>query len=376
MINMRGIVLITMCLAAVSSLTAAADLPPATDDCISCHPVQAGIMSGEMATRSGERAFACRAFGNEGESFFQASCAGCHVSTCNDCHGPDAHATPMSFDNACLGCHSGYFTGWDYYGRAPREDHERYQRGPSAQEEYYLTMLQDVHRDAGLGCTDCHRIHAGDGGVKTCRDCHADLDRSIPEHAITAHLDRMTCSTCHAAWAAQEYGTVLVRAVTEDQLDAFDPLPWAGSWQKSAALRRQGAPPLGLNASGLVSPIRPQFILLATDPQRGWENRLLTAEWRAFSPHTIRRGAVACGGCHDNERRFVLEKPEDRIYDLKADGLTLESWWNQAGQRVVNGAFFTRERFDHMNTRTPEYVRQHLRRWKSLLYPDAGSSSH
>jgi len=358
-----------------SRLPATAELPPATGDCAACHSAQAAVLSGIMATRSGERAFFCRAFGKEGEDFFQASCTGCHVTSCEDCHRDDAHRSPASYDPACLGCHRGYFTGWDYYGRAPREDHERYQRGPSDQGEHYLTMLPDVHREAGLGCADCHRIHATEKSVRTCRDCHSDPDRSIPEHAIQIHLDRMECSACHAAWAAQEYGTTLVKTVTDEQEDAFEALPWAGPWQKSAALRRQDAPPLGLNARGRVSPIRPQFILLATDSGHGWENKLLAAEWRAFSPHTIRPGSVTCGGCHDNPRRFMLESAQQRIFDLRADGLPLVSWWDQTGQQVVNGSFLSRERFVEMNTRTPEYVRQHLRRWQNLLNPDADSSS-
>ena len=374
MLNVRGIVWIVFCLGMYSGVAGGAELPPATGDCASCHPDRDQVMSGDMATRAPELAFAHRAFGRGGEAFFQASCAGCHVTTCNDCHGSDAHETKPSYDDACLACHHGYFTGWDYYGRAPREDHERYRRGPEAQGEHYLTMLPDVHREAGLGCTDCHVVHGSTPTTKTCRGCHADLDRDIPEHAVAAHLDKMTCAACHAAWAAQEYGTVLVRTVTEDQEDAFDPLPTAGPWRRSAALRRQDAPPLGLDARGLVAPIRPQFILLATDPGRGWENRLLAAEWRAFTPHTIRRGTVACEGCHANPRRFVLEEPRDRIYDLRADGLSLDSWWDQKGQKVVNGAFFTRERYQHMNKRTPEFVRQYLRRWESLTHPDAGSS--
>jgi len=298
------------------------------------------------------------------------------VATCNDCHSGDAHQAPASYDDACLECHRGYFTGWDYYGRAPREDHERYRRGPEAQGEHYLKMLPDVHREAGLGCADCHRIHGKTGSsVQTCRDCHPSPDTEIPEHAVKAHLDQMECAACHAAWAAQEYGTTLVRAVTDEQQDMFDVLPEWGPYFKSAALRRQDAPPLGLNSRGLVSPIRPEFILLATDPDRGWENRLLAAEWRAFAPHTIRRGAVTCEGCHGDARRFLLEEPADRIYDLPADGLALASWWDQAGQTLVNGSFFPRTRFETMNKRTPQYVRQHLRRWKKLLDPDAGSSS-
>ncbi|MCP6755937.1 hypothetical protein NL533_30410, partial [Klebsiella pneumoniae] len=91
-------------------------------------------------------------------------------------------------------------------------------------------------------------------------------------------------------------------------------LPAWGDYRKSAVLNRQDAPPLGLDARGLVAPIRPQFVLLATDASRGIENRLLAAEWRAFFPHTVRRGTVTCSGCHENPRRYLLEAVEDRHY--------------------------------------------------------------
>jgi hypothetical protein len=361
---------------------------PADLACLTCHPGQGAVLAGPMASRAGERAFACRALGAEGEAFFTAACAGCHVSGCRDCHEGDPHpaggaasASVRPPDGICLRCHQGYFTGWEYHGRAPREDHERYQRGAVAEGAHYLKMLPDVHQERGLACADCHRVHGesphgqpGAGSVRGCRDCHEAISGDVPEHAITAHLEKMECWACHAAWAAQEYGTFLIKPFTAEQREAFSPLPEQGGWRRSAALRRQDPPPLGLNGRGLVSPIRPQFVLLATDPARGWENRLLAAEWKAFFPHTIRRGTVTCGGCHETPRRFVLEPPQDRIYDLERDGLPLRSWWDQTGQRVVGGAFFTRERYDLMNRRTPEYVREHLRQWQDLLQPDASSS--
>ncbi len=365
-----------------SGAAAAARALPQDYSCLTCHPAQGDVLAGPMATRTAEREFACRAFGpKEGPAFFKAACVGCHVTGCRDCHDEQPHAVPgraapRVADEACLRCHQGYFTGWEYHGRAPREDHERYQRGPVADGLNYLKMLPDVHHERGLGCVDCHRVHtgAGRGAARTCRECHPSPSRDVPEHAIAAHLDKMECWTCHSAWAAQEYGTFLVRTVTAAQDTAFAGLPLQGGWRRSAALRRQDAPPLGLNARGLASPIRPQFVLLATDPARGWENRLLAAEWKAFFPHTVRRGTVTCGGCHENPRRYLLEPPADRIYDLRRDGLPLDSWWDQTGQRVVNGAFFTRERHDLMNRRTPEYVREHLRQWQDLVRPDADSS--
>jgi hypothetical protein len=347
-------------------------LPPDAA-CAACHAGAAAVLAGPMATRERERAFARRAFGAEGDRFFAASCGGCHVSGCRDCHGDDPHAAGKPGDDACLRCHQGYFTGWEYHGRAPREDHARYQRGPIANGIPYLKMLPDVHAERGLGCADCHAVH-GAGTVRGCRDCHAKVSTAVPEHAIAGHLTKMECWACHSAWGAQEYGTFLVRPATDEQREAFEPLPQQGEWRRSAALRRQDAPPLGLNGRGLVAPIRPQFILFVTDPARGLENRLLAAEWRPRFPHTVRRGTVTCGGCHEAPRRFLLESPQDRIYLLEKDGLPLRSWWDPAGQTVVGGAFFPRDRYERMNRRTPEYVRHHLRQWQDLLQPAAPSS--
>ncbi len=346
--------------------------------CARCHPAQVSILSGLMATRGGERAFARRAFGRGGDAFFAQSCSGCHVRTCDDCHRRGGQFVAKPPDDACLRCHRGDNVGWDYHGRAAREDHERYQRGVSANGERVLRMVPDVHQQKGMTCASCHSVHTlheGRGRVKSCRECHPRPDARVPEHAITAHLDRMQCSSCHSAWASQEYGTFLVRPRTAEHEEAFAPLPSWGDWKKSGYLRRQDAPPLGLDARGLVSPIRPRFLLFATDPKLGWENRKLAAEWRAFFPHTVRRGSVTCTGCHDAPRRFLLEAPEDRHYRPDEDGLPFGSFWNSQGQTLVNGQFYPAERFRQMNRKTPQYVREHLKQWQSILGRVGSSSS-
>jgi len=347
-----------------------APLPPASVACLACHPSAAGVLSGPMATRAAEKAFARRAFGAEGDRFFAQSCTGCHVAGCDDCHGARPHAGRRLKTDACTRCHKGTFVGWDFLGRAPREDHERYQRGPEADGEPYLKMLPDVHSERGMACGDCHTMRSlqeGRRSARTCRECHPSPSPRVPEHALAAHLDKMECEACHAAWAPQEYGTFLVRAATPEQEEAFAPVPSWGPWHKSAYLRSQDPPPLGLNERGKVAPIRPQFVLFATDRGRGWESRLLAAEWKAFSPHTVRRGTVACSGCHDLPRRYLLEPDADRLYELEKDGLPLRSFWSRDKQTVVNGSFFPSDRHEAMNRKTPEYVRQYLRQWQNLL---------
>jgi len=338
--------------------------------CRGCHPGAERVLSGVMGSRAGERAFAHRAMGGDGDRFFDASCSGCHVTGCADCHGAGASFVARPPDEACMRCHRGDRVGWDYHGRGAREDHERYQRGVVADGEAVLKMRPDVHAERGMGCADCHTMRSLEEGrraAKQCRDCHPTVSMQVPEHAIAAHLDKLECYACHSAWASQEYGTFLVRTPSPEAAAAFAALPRWGEWVKSAVLHRQDAPPLGLDERGRVSPIRPEYVLFATDPTRGWENRLLAAEWTSFFPHSVRPGSVACQGCHDDARRFVLEDPRDRVYRPELDGLPLRSFWDRTGQTMRRGAFFPADRFRAMDRRTPAYIREDLRRWQAIL---------
>jgi hypothetical protein len=147
---------------------------------------------------------------------------------------------------------------------------------------------------------------------------------------------------------------------------------------RSAYLKRQDSPPLGWNAAGRVSPIRPQFIAYYSDLRVGskLENVLAAAQWKAYVPHTIRRGTVTCDACHDDPRRFLLEAAERRIYLTAKDGMTLPSFWDSEGQTLSNGRFFTPEEFARLSRRSAEYVRSYVEKWKNLVKHVDTSSQH
>lgn len=344
--------------------------------CTGCHQGYAQIFDQAMTTRHAERRFAEQAFAEVDEDFFVDNCSSCHVSDCLDCHGGDGHNIARASQQECLACHNGYYVGWDYLGRAPREDHPRYQRGPQFQGEHALKMRPDIHAERGLECRDCHSMKsliAGKTKAQGCRDCHQP-DPEVVEHGIAAHLEKMECYSCHSAWAAQEYGTFFLRIGT-DNAEAVEQFRAssqpAGNYLVRAYLRQQNAPPLGVNRQGLISPIRPQFIayysdLRDTDESRV-ENRLLTAQWKAFFPHTVRRGTPMCDACHDNPRRYLFEKDEDRIYRIDLDGLGLSSFWNQEGQEVVNGSFVSPSRYADIINRDAAYAKAYVERWKQLV---------
>ncbi|WP_026841272.1 selenite/tellurite reduction operon b-type cytochrome iron-sulfur cluster-binding subunit ExtO [Citrifermentans bremense] len=343
--------------------------------CVGCHKGYQALFGRPMATRVRETGFVARSFGRMDGEFFGKNCNSCHLQGCTDCHGGKGHEIAKPRDRDCFTCHKGYFVGTDYYGMAPREDSLRYQRGDTAYGEPFLKMTPDLHAEAGLTCADCHSMAslvAGRSSSKGCRDCHKPK-LSVVEHRIAAHLEKMECWACHSAWAAQEYGTFYLRFSGSPSKDLYRVRRdlSAEEYVKSAYLRKQDAPPLGLNGRGKVSPIRPQFIGYFTDIRQDraiWEeNRLLAAEWKAFFPHTVRRGTVMCEGCHDNPRRFLFEPAADRIYQLQADGMTLPSFWDQSGQKVVNGSFLPAARYRELSKKTTAYRRAYLERWQKLI---------
>jgi hypothetical protein len=220
-------------------------------------------------------------------------------------------------------------------------------------------------------------LASGKVTAKGCRDCHQPKT-TIIEHRIRAHLDKMECYACHSAWAPQEYGTFWINFRESPSIENFDLATRKGNYVKSAYLKRQDMPPLGLNDRGLVSPIRPQFIAYYTELERDFpkvENQLLTAEWRAFFPHTIQRGTVFCDECHQNPRRFVLEPPRDMIYNLRASGMTLNSFWDRTGQTVSNGSFLPPERVQRLNSTSPAYRQAYVEKWQTFINRVAPSSA-
>lgn len=352
--------------------------------CVRCHREFGAIFTHAMATRADERGFVARSYGRMDGRFFEKNCNGCHLKSCLDCHEGGGHRIGKPVTDRCLSCHRGDHVGWDYAGRAPREDSLRYQRGTSAEGEHFLSMRPDIHYEKGIGCGECHSMKSLASGRKSskwCVDCHRISTRPV-EHRIQAHLDRMECYACHSAWAPQEYGTFFLRFTESPSREDF----WLkgsetpGEYLRSAFLKKQDGPPLGLNSRGMVSPIRPQYIAYYTHIRRervvGRENRLVAAEWKAYFPHTVRRGTVMCDECHDVPAKYLLELRQDRIFRMGEDGMTLESFFDQSGQKVANGAFVSAAHYRRLSERRPAFQKGYLEKWQVFSGRAGSSSSH
>ncbi|WP_321394007.1 selenite/tellurite reduction operon b-type cytochrome iron-sulfur cluster-binding subunit ExtO [uncultured Desulfuromusa sp.] len=349
--------------------------------CTGCHQGYDQIFDQAMTTRTAEKKFVEHTFAGVDPDFYVNNCSSCHVSDCLDCHGGDGHGIVSATQEECLACHTGYFVGREYLGWAPREDHPRYQRGPVHLGERALKMRPDIHAELGMECKDCHSMKsliAGQKAAQTCEECHQP-DPGVIEHSIAAHMDKLECYACHSSWAPQEYGNYYLRfgKSNREAEKAFKTPRLKGEYLVRTYLRKQDAPPLGLNERQRYSPIRPEFITYYSDLRGGEyplvENQLLGAEWKPFFPHTIRTGTVMCDHCHDDRRRYLLENEEDRLYRIDLDGLGLVSFWNQQGQTIRDGSFVSSQQFLRINKKDSAYTKAYVKRWKKLLGQDEKS---
>jgi len=172
-----------------------------------------------------------------------------HRSTgCAACHRMhDSGGMQRVPDERCLSCHYANFVGWDYYGRFEKDYEEDYraplEQGRFSQRPYgveWHEMTPDVHKTAGMGCTDCHVLGPCEekGQVKRrleCVDCHTAAENegvlkefgeisSKKRRLIQAKLQafkgpemephrlghreqdrkRVACAACHAVWSVQD----------------------------------------------------------------------------------------------------------------------------------------------------------------------------
>ncbi len=262
---------------------------------------QLGFEDSLHATREGKAYFYSQANGGfetlSGIPMENLSCQNYHAPTkadgtpieaatyspdCFDCHASLTSADKSVPDNVCIGCH----------GRAGAELSLSNSPNPAVAE-----MFADVHRDAGMGCTDCHTKdefpveHSASQTVFSslldpgaayadCETCH-DPSGLMASTEHTTHAQYVECNACHSKTVITCYNCHF-----ETEIDADKK-------------RYYGKPPMF------------GFALLVNDTETG---KVTTATLQAvtyneqafytiapFHGHTIARDARECADCHDTE---------------------------------------------------------------------------
>ena len=247
-------------------------------DCRACHPAEINhFFTGLHMTRKGmETWYSAENGGFElltGVPYHDLGCKDCHRSdqpswkepNCRDCHEiQDPHVN----DDNCLRCH----------GRQAAEINK--------------LELTDVHRDAGMGCTDCHSRDDSHGDGSTyesmfepgamdvrCEDCH-ESPSSNDYHML--HSETVDCSSCHTQTVLACYNCHFDSEVLGKGKVAY------GQFKDWKFL---------LNRNGKVYPGTVQTL------KYGRVDQGTDGTFTAIAPyysHSVARNAVVCEDCHES----------------------------------------------------------------------------
>lgn len=262
-------------------------------------------------------------FSLTGIPYEELGCRNCHAATyangtpvnaatyepgCADCHTDSEE--PSRFNVAsqtqCFSCH----------GRQGAEINMSNSPNPVV-----AARFADVHRSAGMGCTDCHmwsEFHGDDveyasimeTDSPTCEACHTGTpgmaeapDPTIREHA--QHIDQIECAVCHAQTVVSCYNCHFETEVQKDFKRFFGPPPFSGFVLM-----------VNKTSSGKISTASFQSVtyqgkkFVAIGPYHG---------------HTITAEGRKCGACHDN--------PNMREY--RETGQLRIATWNEQAKTVT-----------------------------------------
>jgi hypothetical protein len=213
------------------------------------------------------------------------ACGGCHA-TCQSCHEGRPGDQPVSSEK-CLACHS-------------RQGSE------------IALGYPDVHRDAGMGCADCHsllEVH-GDGneynsmfeaGARevNCQTCHQTAPGGVAEHQV--HEVSIACQSCHMVSSVTCVNCHFESEIVDHKKVAFSKFhgwQFLGNWE------------------GKVYPFNFQSV--------EYLDHTLVA-YGPYTGHTVTKEGRQCDDCHGTP--YVEEYQQNKSIKLVR--------WDEAEQKLV-----------------------------------------
>jgi hypothetical protein len=246
-------------------------------------------------------------------------CAACHLRKTEG--KLDSHAFSLPGERQCLSCHYGNRVGGDFAGMHEHDLGSDF-RSPQATKAPHLRpygveqhdLAQDIHRQRGLTCLDCHSGAelSGRQAAVSCAGCHDPQPGQMPplrnlrseggqliltgrasgkEHPVPrlqhpAHAKyggKADCQVCHAQWSFNDQGTHLLLTYAADtgpwtslsvqssseaeqfidsgeepfMTDSLTGKKKPGVWLQSYGLRRWETMLIRQDADGIVKVFRP-----------------------------------------------------------------------------------------------------------------------
>jgi hypothetical protein len=234
-------------------------------------------------------------------------CAACHIQKIEG--KLKNHTFTLPNEQQCLSCHYGNYVGSDFAGMY-EHDYGRDFRSPQATPRPFLRpygveqhdLAQDIHRQRGLTCIDCHsgKELSGQQAAITCTDCHAPEANRLPqlqnvrfengqliltgrqdnkEHPVpllknpahTKYGKKIACQVCHAQWSVNDQSTHLLLNYSDD-IELWETLAVQSSSEAESFLNGEEYAPV---MSDAITGTKKQGVWLQGYKQRRWENMLI-----------------------------------------------------------------------------------------------------
>ena len=175
--------------------------------------------------------------------------------------------------------------------------------------------------------------------------------RTIPPyqddaHTLEAEHARLDCNACHAQWAPQCYGCHLSYSPEQMQWDHIERKVTPGQWSQRQSGIRNNLPPLGVTATGAITPFVPGMIMTIDHPNI--EVPSFQRLFGSLAPHTT-GPARSCNSCHTDP--VALGLGEGRLeqrtgqwhfkpaHPPLADGLPADAWTTLEATQPGSGSY-------------------------------------
>ena len=306
-----------------------------TDDrCLGCHsrsgrialtyeglyevePAQAGACGADAATTLHDGRPACRAEADV-HRLAGLSCVDCHLHTDLMGDGAEYGHEEEQVEITCEACHGPVRDGGETTWAAVKDP-----------------ITRDLLRQMGETRPPAERARLGRRGTPVWnlrptaagwvtlrkRQGVALETRQTPrdaEHTLRGH-ERLTCSSCHAAWAPTCDSCHTRYDPEGKQWDFATAAETRGRWLESSDGYAAREPSLAARADGKIAPAVPGMVM-ELDATAAGSPKLSPRLWSSYDPHSTGKKARTCASCHDAPR---ATGPGTRVGQRSLDGTEL-----------------------------------------------------
>ena len=253
--------------------------------------------------------------------------------TCGTCHAYNPALTGAPANQPCLACHR---MMPDQPGVVDYDsvDNTKCMKCHSRQGAEISMNMPDVHRAAGMKCSDCHKaaeLHSGAGAnalfdvlKPRCEDCHARGSYSSSTRIPTTdshwrHGNHLSCQACHMSGTLTCVNCHLADDINKGQRNAFARYTdwmFLGNWR------------------GQVHPLNVQTV--------EYMGQTFSA-WGPYNGHTVVVDGRVCANCHASANVLASSL---RVTQWNAESQKME---HLTGVIPVPWDYATRLSFDFMS---------------------------